>query len=75
MIKYVGQVVAEVLLGIGLWGLAGVIVVLAVWGITDGILYGFLLGLLLAAGYFIHMSILSACMYMHQLHAWWLGRS
>ncbi|MCI8505785.1 MAG: hypothetical protein HFI67_06320 [Lachnospiraceae bacterium] len=57
MIKYVGQVVAEVLLGIGLWGLAGVIVVLAVWGITDGILYGFLLGLLLAAGYFIHMSI------------------
>ncbi len=57
MIKYVGQVVREVLIGIGLWGLAGTAVILAVWGLAGGILYGFLLGVLLSVGYFIHMSI------------------
>ncbi len=57
MIKYVGQVVREVLLGIGLWGLIGAGVILAVWGLSDGILYGFLLGVFLAAGYFIHMGV------------------
>ncbi|MCI8465987.1 MAG: hypothetical protein HFI63_09060 [Lachnospiraceae bacterium] len=57
MIKYVGQVVREVLLGIGLWGLLGTIIILVVWGLSEGILYGFLLGVLLSVGYFIHMSI------------------
>ena len=57
MIKYVGQVVREVLLGIGLWGIVGTAVILAAWGLSDGILYGFLLGVLLSVGYFIHMSI------------------
>lgn len=57
MIKYVGQVVREVLFGIGLWSLVGTMIILVVWGLSEGILYGFLLGVFLAAGYFIHMSI------------------
>lgn len=57
MIKYVGQVVREVLFGIGLWGIVGTVIILAVWGLSDGILYGFLLGVLLSVGYFIHMSM------------------
>lgn len=57
MIKYTRQVVREVLLGIVLWGILGAIAVLAVWGTGEGILYGFLLGVLMAAAYFFHMSV------------------
>ena len=57
MIKYTGQVVREVLVGIGLWGLLGLVVVLIVWGLSGGVLSGFLLGILMAAAYFFHMSV------------------
>ncbi|MCI8549547.1 MAG: hypothetical protein HFI68_02940 [Lachnospiraceae bacterium] len=57
MIKYISQVVREVLLGIILWGIFGAILIVASWGLSEGVLYGFFLGVLLACGYFIHMSI------------------
>ncbi len=57
MIRYTGQVVKEILLGIALWGIAGAAAVLLIWGVSDGIFTGFLLGTAMAAAYFFHMSI------------------
>ncbi len=57
MIKYAGQVVKEVVLGIFLWGILGFAIILIFWGAQARILLGFLLGVLMAAGYFLHMSV------------------
>ena len=57
MIKYTASVVREVLFGIALWAILGIVLVLIFWELSDGVLYGFLLGVLMAAAYFFHMSV------------------